>query len=348
MHMRPLGHTGLSVSLICLGTMTYGEQNTAAEAFEQMDYALDQGVNFFDTAELYAIPPKAETQGKTEEIVGDWIAARKTRDKVILATKIVGAGSHLDWIRGGNTRHDRAGIDAAVESSLARLKTDYIDLYQLHWPMRPVNSFGRRNFDFTTVSVANADKLLETLHALDMHVKAGRIRHIGLSNETAWGVMTFLRLAKEHGLPRVASVQNPYNLLNRSYETALAEVSMQENVGLLAYSPLARGTLTGKYLNGQLPPASSRAIDSRKSRYDLPNGEKATAAYVDIARRHNIDPAQMAIAYVNAKPFVTSNIIGATTMDNLRMNIAAAAITLPDDILREIEAVHADIPNPCP
>ena len=346
MEYSPLGRTGLAVSRICLGTMTWGQQNSEAEGHAQMDYALDHGINFFDTAEMYAVPPRAETYGRTEEIIGSWFTARGTRDRVILATKVNGPGTNMPYIRDGDPRLDRRHIAQAVEDSLRRLRTDYIDLYQLHWPDRSTNTFGR--LDFYPQPEERVTPPEESLEALDEQVKAGRIRHVGLSNETPWGVMTFLKLAETRGLPRVQSVQNPYNLLNRSFAVGLAECAVREDCGLLAYSPLAGGTLTGKYLDGEIPPGTRRAIDSRRSRYDRPRGIEATGAYVDIARRHGLDPAQMAIAFALRRPYLTSAIIGATSMEQLSANVAANDLALTDEVVREIEAVHQGNPNPCP
>lgn len=348
MKYKKLGGTDLDVSLICLGTMTFGEQNTQDEAFAQMDYAVAQGVNFFDTAELYAIPPRAETYGRTEEIIGNWFARRGKRQDIILATKVVGAAGHLPWIRGGKARLEKAQIRAAVEGSLQRLQTDYIDLYQIHWPQRPVNSFGKLGFDQNAVTGREADVILETLQTMRELATEGKIRHVGLSNETPWGVMTYLRLAAAHGLPRVVSIQNPYNLLNRTFDIGLAEMAMQEKVGLLAYSPLAAATLTGKYLDGKIPPRSRRAIDTRPSRYDRPGVDAVVRKYLAIAEKYALDAAQMALAYVNDRPFTTSTIIGATTMENLKVNIAAVDLALPPEVVAAIEQVHTQHPNPCP
>lgn len=348
MKYKKLGGTDIDVSLICLGTMTFGEQNTPEEGFQQMDYAVEQGVNFFDTAELYAIPPKAETYGRTEEIVGDWMQARGKRKDIVLATKVVGAAGHLPWIRGGAARLERAQINAAVEGSLKRLKTDYIDLYQIHWPQRPVNSFGKLGYDQNAVTGREADVILETLQTMGDLVKAGKICHVGLSNETPWGLMTYLRLAAANDVPRVVSIQNPYNLLNRTFDVGLGEMAMQEKTGLLAYSPLAAATLTGKYLDGNIPPGTRRAIDTRSSRYDRPGVDDVVRKYLAIANKHGLDAAQMALAYVNDRPFTTSNIIGATTMDHLKTNIASIEVTLSSEVVAEIEAVHAAHPNPCP
>lgn len=341
-----LGRTDLRVSRIGLGTMTWGRQNTEAEGHAQMDCALDHGVNFWDTAEMYAVPPSAETYGRTETIIGNWFAQRGRRDQVILATKVVGPSPGMTWIREGRTRHDRHHITRALEDSLRRLRTDYIDLYQLHWPDRATNRFG--TLGYVHAPEQDGAHPAETLAVLGDLVRQGKIRYIGLSNETPWGVMTFLKLAELAGLPRPVSIQNAYNLLNRTFEIGLAEVILREDCGLLAYSPLGGGTLTGKYLGGARPPGSRRAIDHRPSRYDTVNAEAATAAYVDIARRHGLDPAQMAIAFVRRQPFVTSVLIGATSMEQLRTNLASVDVALSDEVLAEIERVHQRLPNPCP
>lgn len=347
MQYRPLGRTGLQVSAIGLGTMTWGRQNTEAEGHAQMDYALDQGVTFWDTAEMYAVPPTADTYGRTETIIGDWFATRGGRDKVILASKIIGdAGGGFAWVRGGTAKLDRANILAAAEASLRRLRTDYIDLYQLHWPDRATARFGARGLIHKPEK--DGTPIEETLAALDELVKAGKVRHIGLSNETPWGAMEFLRIAEEKGLPRIASVQNAYNLLNRTYEDGLAEVSMREDVGLLAYAPLAAGTLTGKYLDGAVPPGTRRAIDSRKSRYATTNAEVATRAYLEVAKAHGLSPTRMSIAFTLAQPFVASSLIGATNMEDLKSNMASIDVTLSEEVLKDLDAVHDRYPNPCP
>ncbi len=348
MRYRKLGNTDIDVSLICLGTMTWGEQNTEAEAHQQMDYALDQGVNFFDTAELYAIPPRAETYGLTERYIGSWLQKTGKRQDIILASKVAGpAEGWLPHIRNEATRRlDRANIEAAVNASLQRLQTDYIDLYQLHWPDRKTNFFGQLGYqhqpDDSFVPVE------ETLQALQEQVQAGKIRHIGLSNETPWGVMKFAQLADQMNLPRVLSVQNPYSLLNRSFEVGLAEVAMREQVGLLAYSPLGFGVLSGKYLNGAKPDGARITRWPEYSRYTNPQAQAATAAYVALAQQHGLDPAQMALAYVNSRDFLTANIIGATHMDQLQSNIASADIELSDEVLEGIEQIHRQHPNPSP
>lgn len=351
MHYRHLGRTDISVSRICLGTMTWGEQNTEAEAHAQLDYALDQGINFIDTAEMYPVPSRGETQGRTEAYIGSWLAADKSRrNRIILASKLAGGDAlparRMAHIRNGYQKPDRKGVTEALELSLKRLQTDCIDLYQIHWPDRATNMFGQ--LGYTHVETPDAIPLAETLSVLGEFVKAGKIRHIGLSNETPWGLMEALRLAETAGMPRVVSIQNPYSLLNRSYEIGLAEMSIREDVGLLAYSPLAMGRLTGKYENGALPAGARLTLFDRFQRYSTPKGIEAAGRYVALARSYGLDPAQMALAYVNSRPFVTANIIGATNLDQLKSNIASASITLPDAVLKEIEAIHQDIPNPCP
>ncbi|MBK1649906.1 NADP(H)-dependent aldo-keto reductase [Rhabdochromatium marinum] len=346
MRYLPLGRTDLRVSELCLGTMTFGEQNSEAEAFEQLDYAREQGINFIDTAELYPVPPNGETQGRTERYIGHWLSERKVRDQVILATKVVGAADWIPHIRNGSARLDRANIQQALDASLKRLETDYVDLYQLHWPDRETNYFGKLGYE--PPAEDHSVPLLETLQALDELVKAGKIRHVGLSNETPWGTMRLLQLAEQHGLPRMQSIQNPYSLLNRTFEIGLAEIALQEQCGLLAYSPLAFGVLSGKYLNGARPPQARITLFSRFDRYSNPQAEKATAEYFAIARRHGLDPAQMALAWVNSRPFLTSNIIGATSLEQLKANIASAELQLSADVIAEIEAAHREQPNPSP
>ncbi|WP_168014098.1 NADP(H)-dependent aldo-keto reductase [Halomonas salinarum] len=343
MQTRPLGDTDIDVSRLCLGTMTFGEQNSEAEAHEQLDRATAFGINFIDTAEMYPVPPKAETQGLTEAYVGSWLKARGTRDDVVLATKVTGPG--LGHIRGG-PRLTREHIHQAIDASLKRLNTDYVDLYQLHWPERNANFFGK--LGYAAKEDEDATSLEESLSAFKELVDAGKVRAVGLSNETPWGVMHALSLSDRLGLPRVASVQNPYSLLNRSYEVGLAEISHRERAGLLAYSPLAFGVLSGKYLDGAKPPKSRLTLFERFKRYTSPLAEEATRAYVAIAREHGLDPAQMALAYVNSRPFLTSNIIGATTMEQLESNLASESLKLSDEVLEAIEAVHARLPNPSP
>jgi len=323
--------------------MTFGEQNTEADAHAQLDRATAAGINFIDTAEMYPVPPKSETQGLTEAYIGSWLKARDKRDDLVIATKAAGPG--LDHIRGG-PRLTREHLQRAVDDSLARLNTDYIDLYQLHWPDRSANFFGKLGYQHDESE--DATPLAETLTALQELVDAGKIRAIGLSNETPWGVMQSLRLADSLGVPRVASVQNPYNLLNRSFEVGLAEIAHREDVGLLAYSPLAFGALTGKYLDGARPPQGRLTLFERFKRYTSDLAEETIGAYVGIAREHGLDPAQMALAYVNSRSFLTSNIIGATTLEQLDANLASECLTLDDSVLEAIEAVHRQHPNPCP
>lgn len=348
MKFNKLGQTDIDVSLICLGTMTFGEQNTEAEAFEQMDVAYAAGVNFFDTAELYAVPPRAETYGRTEEIIGHWFQKTGKRKDIVLASKVVGAAGHLPWIRSGNARLNRAQINEALDGSLKRLQTDYIDLYQIHWPQRPVNTFGKLGYDQFSVSGREADVILETLQTLGDAVQAGKVRHIGVSNETPWGVMQYLALAAAHGLPRIQSIQNPYSFLNRSFEVGLAEMAMQEKTGLLAYAPLAAGTLTGKYLDGQMPAGSRRAVDNRVSRYDRKGVDDIVRGYIDIALRYGMDIAVMSHAFVNTRPFLTANIIGATKVEHVKTALASLDITLPSELVADVEALHSRHPIPCP
>jgi aryl-alcohol dehydrogenase-like predicted oxidoreductase len=347
MEYRRLGCTDLNVSLICLGTMTWGQQNTEADGHAQMDYALDQGINFFDTAELYSIPPKAETQGSTERIIGSWFKARGNRDKVILASKVVGRSDNT-WFRddGSKAELSRGQIEEAVNKSLKRLQTDYIDLYQIHWPDRPMpwgsNPTIYRHTD------GDSHPIGETVEIMSDLVKAGKIRHFGLSNESAWGTMTFLKAAEARGLARVQSVQNAYSLLNRTYEVALAEVSMRETVSLLAYSPLAQGYLTGKYLDGARPAGARTTLFNRGQRYENPTAEAAIRKYLALAKEFGLDPAQMALAFVNSRPFVASNIIGATSMEQLRTDIASTEVTISEELEKRINAIHIEHCNPCP
>jgi len=342
-----LGNTGLKVSKICLGTMTWGEQNTQAQAFEQMDYAVTQGINFFDTAEMYPVPPKPETQGATEEIIGNWFEKNKNRDKIILATKITGKSEGFRHVRSGELPcFDRKNIEYALHQNLKRLKTDYIDLYQLHWPDRKTNCFGQLGYIHD-----DEDKFIslkQTLEILNDFVKAGKIRYIGLSNETPWGMLDALRASEQYNLPKVVSIQNPYNLLNRSFEIGLAEISIRENCGLLAYSPMAFGVLSGKYLNGAAPKNARLSLYARFARYKGEKPETATANYAKIAKDFGLSLAQMSLAFVNSRRFLTSNIIGATSMDQLKENIDSINLDLAPEILQEIDKVHLDIPNPCP
>ena len=347
MQYRQLGRTDLKVSKICLGTMTFGEQNTEAQAHEQLDIALGAGVNFIDTAEMYPVAPSAETQGRTEEYIGSWLKARGNRDQIILASKVAGPADWVDYIRSGYLRFDRQNITAALDASLKRLQTDYLDLYQLHWPERNTNYFGKLAYPAGEDDV-DLTPLAETLSVLREFIDAGKIRYVGLSNETPWGIMKFLSVAEQHGLPRVVSVQNPYNLLNRSFEVGLSEVAIREQTGLLAYSPLAFGVLSGKYLNGQQPQGARLTLWDRFSRYNGEIATSATQAYVDLAKQHRLDPAQMALAFVTSRPFVTSNIIGATTKEQLESNLASASLRLTEEVLAEIEHIHARYTYPCP
>lgn len=345
MQYKPLGRTGLKVSLICLGTMTWGRQNTEAEGHAQMDYALSRGVNFFDTAEMYAVPPNAETYGKTEAIIGTWFKKTGNRSKVILATKVAGPG--LPWVRGGKAIIDRKNIKDAVEDSLKRLQTDYIDLYQLHWTNRGSYAFNQLwsyapKFKPEDVK----DNFLEVLETLGELVKEGKIRHTGLSNETAWGTMNWLRLSEERGLPRMASIQNEYSLLYRLFEPDMHEIAMAEDIGLLAWSPLATGMLSGKYLNGKRPKGSRWTLLSSGSARDTLQANDAVRAYMAVAKKHRLDVCQMALAFVNSRPFVTSNIIGATTMQQLKTNIDSVDLTLSPEVLRDIDEVRRDFPIP--
>lgn len=345
---NPLGHSNIQVSRICLGTMTWGEQNTQAEAFEQMDYALDNGVNFWDTAELYAVPPRAETYGATETIIGNWLAKTGKRDQIVLTSKIAGPSSFTQHIRGGLSRFNRQQIHQALEGSLKRLGTDYIDLYQLHWPERQTNFFGVLGFDAPEADTPDMTEFEETLEVLTELVKAGKIRHIGLSNETAWGTMKFLQIAEQKGLQKIVTVQNPYSLLNRSFEVGLAEVAYQENIGLLTYSPLGFGVLSGKYLNDVRPEGARITLFPHYDRYSNQSAIKATQAYADLAKENNLTPAQLALAFVNSRSFVTANIIGATNMNQLKENIDSINISLNCDTLNQIEQIHAlyTIPSP--
>ncbi len=342
---RRLGTTDLDVSAICLGTMTWGVQNTEEEAHEQMDFALEQGVNFFDTAEMYAVPPSPETYGKTEIMIGTWFAKRKNRDRVILATKIAGNG--LKWIHGGSDIN-RASLIASVDGSLKRLQTDYIDLYQLHWPNRGSYHFGQQ-WTYKIKSSTNEqelDNFVEVLTTIKELIAAGKIRHVGLSNETAWGTMKYLHSAETKGLPRVQSIQNEYSLLYRLHEPDLMEISIREKVGLLAWSPLAAGMLTGKYANGSRPEGSRWTLSNRFNQRDTPQAHAAVDRYLAIARKHNLDVAQMAIAFVLSRPFVTSAIIGATNMRQLKSNIAAHELAISKEVLADIAEVRRDFPMP--
>ncbi len=335
---------GREVSKICLGTMTWGQQNTEAEAHEQISYALERGINMLDAAEMYPVPPRAETQGRTEEYIGTWFKKTGLRDNYVLATKAAGPNPEFHYLRGG-PRFTRHQLIEAVNGSLRRLQTDCIDLYQLHWPDRYTNFFGQRGYFHREQPETPIE---ETLRALEEIVQSGKVRAIGLSNETPWGTMKFLELADRAGLPRVDSIQNPYSLLNRTYEIAMAEVSHREDVGLLAYSPLGMGLLTGKYRNGAKPEGSRMVVFERFTRYEGTETWDATERYLQLADDHGINPTHMALAFVNARPFVVSNIIGATTMEQLKMNIDSLDVVLSKEVLKGIEAIQQAIPNPAP
>jgi aryl-alcohol dehydrogenase-like predicted oxidoreductase len=346
MEYRSLGQTDLKVSVICLGTMTWGEQNTEAEAHQQMDYALEGGVNFWDTAEMYPVPPKGDTQGRTEACIGTWFQQRKKRDQVILATKVAGPSGRLTYLRDGNLKLDRKNMVQALEDSLKRLQTDYIDLYQLHWPDRETNCFGQLGYKHDPKD--SPVPLEETLAVLAEFVQSGKVRHVGVSNETPWGLMRFLELSKSQGLPRMVSIQNPYSLLNRSFEVGLAEVAIREHCGLLAYSPLAFGLLSGKYQNGAKPKGARLTEYDVFDRYKAPHAQVPLTKYLNIAQKAGLSPAQMALAFVNQQPFVTSNIIGATTLEQLKENIESIHLNLSPEILAQIEEVQKEHSNPCP
>ncbi|MEM7293908.1 MAG: NADP(H)-dependent aldo-keto reductase [Pseudomonadota bacterium] len=344
MEYRRLGTTDIEVSVICLGTMTFGEQNSESDAHAQLDLAVERGVNFIDTAEMYAVPMKPETQGLTESYIGSWLGKRSDRDQLVVATKVAGPG--ISHIRDGS-RLVVDHINSAVDASLQRLQTDYIDLYQVHWPSRSTNYFGKLGYEHVDDEVTDSiENTLDALHAL---VQAGKVRTLGVSNETPWGLWRYLRHAEESNQAPIVSIQNPYNLLNRSFEVGLAEFAHRESVGLLAYSPLGFGALSGKYLDGGKPEGArlSRWSDYFP-RYITDVAQRVTRGYVDIAENADLDPAQMALAFVNSRGFVTANIIGATTLEQLESNIGSADIVLPSDVLESIEALHTAQPNPCP
>ena len=346
MEYNKLGQTDIEVSRICLGTMTWGEQNTEKEAHEQLDYAIESGINFIDVAEMYPVPPREETYGLTESYIGNWLSKRKDRDKIILASKVAAKAEWLPYIRGGQIKLDKKNIVQALEDSLRRLKTDYIDLYQIHWPDRDTNFFGK--LAYYHAPEKDGIPIAETLAVLDELVKQGKIRAIGISNETPWGCAEYLRISREKELPRIVSIQNPYNLLNRTFEIGISEFSHREQVGLLAYSPLAFGALSGKYLNNQKPEGARLTLFERFNRYLNPQATNATEAYVNLAKKNDLDPSQMALSYVSSRPFLTSNIIGATSMEQLKMDIESINIELSDDVIKDIESIHEKIPNPAP
>jgi aryl-alcohol dehydrogenase-like predicted oxidoreductase len=343
MDYRELGQSGIKVSEICLGTMTWGQQNTEEQAFEQMEYAVAQGINFFDTAEMYPVPPIADTQGRTEAYIGEWFRQTGKRKDIVLASKASGSGhAHIRDAAGLN----RDGLLAAFEGSLKRLQTDYLDLYQIHWPNRDTNFFGKLGYQHASENAeSEIHEILETLAEL---VEGGQVKTVGISNETPWGVMSYLRLAEQYGLPRIASIQNPYSLLNRTFEIGLSEMAIRESVGLLAYSPLAFGMLSGKYRHGARPDDGRITLFERFRRYSNPQSEMATEAYMALAEQHGLSPAQMALAFINEQKFVTSNIIGATTMAQLKENIASVELVLSDEVLQRIAEIHQQTPNPAP
>ena len=348
MNYKSLGKSDIKVSTIGLGTMTWGEQNSEKQAFEQMDYAQDAGVNFFDTAELYPVPPSNKTRGETSRIIGRWIKNKKNRNKIIIADKIVGR-SGMNWFRKNSeqTRLNKSQIIFALDRSLKDLDTDYIDLYQLHWPDRPINVFS--GLEYVHKETQETNTILEVIETLEDSIKKGKIRSFGISNETPWGTSEYIKYSETKNLSRPVSIQNPYNLLNRSFEVGLSEISIRENVGLLAYSPLASGTLSGKYLDGKLPEGSRlKLFGNRYPRYRTPNSEDAIKEYIKIANTYNLDPCQMAIKFCEIKPFVTSVLIGATKMDQLKINIDSVNINLPDKILEDINKIQLIYSNPCP
>lgn len=346
MHYHCIPHSSLEVSQLGLGTMTFGEQNSESDAHAQLDMAVERGINLIDTAEMYPVPPRAETQGRTENYIGNWLKARNNRDRMVLASKVAGPVRGNDVAIRADQALDRKNIRAALETSLKRLNTDYLDLYQLHWPQRPANYFGKLGYEYNTTRVPVT--LLETLEALNEQVRAGKIRYIGISNETAWGVMRYLQLAEKHQLPRIITIQNPYSLLNRSFEVGLAEISQHEGVGLLAYSALAFGTLSGKYLNGATPAAARNTLFKRFQRYSGEQSGLAIAEYVALAQKYDLDPSQMALAFVRQQPFVTSTLLGATTLDQLRINIDSSDLVLDDELIQQLEAIHHRYTYPAP
>lgn len=345
MNYNLLPGTDVRVSEICLGTMTFGQQNSESEGHSQIDFALDKGVNFIDTAEMYSVPAREKTYGSTEKIIGSWFKNSGRREEVVLATKIAGANRGLPHIR-EDLRFNDATIRLSVEKSLQRLQTDYIDLYQFHWPERKTNYFGQRGFKFQEDSWEdNIQEVLETLQDL---MKEGKIRHFGLSNETPWGIMRFLEESRKHNLPKLVTTQNPYSLLNRSFEVGLAEVCYRENIGLLAYSPLAFGVLSGKFLTGEAHPNARINLFPNFSRYNSENSRKASALYSEVAKQNGLTLTEMALAFIRQRQFVTSTIIGATTMQQLEENINTTGVILSDEILLEIEKVQSLIPDPAP
>ena len=346
MQYHRIPHSSLEVSVLGLGTMTFGEQNSEADAHAQLDYALAAGVNLIDTAELYPVPPRPETQGLTESYIGSWIKARGNREKIVLASKVSGPVRGTDSSIRPQQALDRKNIRAALDASLKRLNTDYLDLYQLHWPQRATNCFGKLNYQYTDDKATVT--LLETLEALTEQVRAGKIRYIGVSNETPWGVMRYLQLAEKHELPRIVSIQNPYSLLNRSFEIGLAEISQHEGVELLAYSSLAFGTLSGKYLNGAKPAGARNTLFTRFNRYSGQQTQRAIAEYVALAKKHGLDPSQMALAFVRQQPFVASTLLGATSVEQLKINLDSLNVILDEDVLQALEEIHTRFTIPAP
>ena len=345
MKFRKLGTTDIDVSLICLGTMTWGTQNSEKDAFEQMDYAVSQGINFFDTAEIYSVPPTSDSYGKTELMIGNWFEKRKNRDKIILASKVAGPG--CDWIRGGGNNFDEKKIGEAIDGSLKRLKTDYIDLYQVHGPERSTNYFGRRDYLFNNKE-GDWNSFESILEALKKYIKSGKIRHIGMSNETPYGLSRYLEISKNKGAPRMMSVQNPYNLVNRTYEIGMSEISIREKCGLLVYYPLAAGALSGKYRNGKMPKESRMTLFKGWERHLNPLAMRAYDKYFKLAKDFNLTMVQLAQSFVNSRPFVTSNIIGATTMNQLKENVESINIEFTNEMMERVNEIHNDNPNPSP
>ena len=342
-----LGHTDIEVSKICLGTMTFGEQNTESEAHDQLNFSLENGVNFIDTAEMYPVPPNAKTQGLTEKYIGSWLKKSNNRHNVIIASKVTGPAPDFSYIR-NSLKIDKKNIEQAITKNLQRLNTDYIDLYQIHWPQRQTNYFGQLNYKYSKENINEiTDNLNESYETLNDLMISGKIRSIGLSNDTSWGAMKFLEISKEKSFEKVVSIQNPYSLLNRSYEINMAEIAEMENIKLLAYSPLGFGMLTGKYINKK-PKNSRLSLFNRFDRYSNKNSKNATIEYVEIAKKYNISPTQLALAFVNQQPFVASNIIGATNLSQLEENINSINVTLDEEILSEIESIHSNQPNPAP
>ena len=346
MKYKILGNTTLEVSEICLGTMTFGEQNTESEAHEQLEYATSNGVNFIDTAEMYSVPGRKETQGSTERFIGSWLGKRAKRDDLIIATKATGPNPGLSYIR-NNPNFSKAHLREAIEGNLSRLQTDYVDLYQLHWPERKANFFGKLGYvhDSSDQWVNNIGEVLTTLQSF---IQEGKVRHIGISNETPWGMMQYLNEAEQNDLPKVATIQNPYSLLNRSYEVGLAEISMREKVSLLAYSPLAFGVLSGKYLNNQKPEEARLTKFAQFSRYNNEQCAKAAAMYAEVAAKNDLTLAQLSLAFINQQAFVGSTIIGATNIDQLKENMSSADVVLNDEIIKELNEINAVYTYPAP